>query len=57
MNLRGKLVNENYIPRVLDRRIFEDMHDLGAACIEGFGAYAYQREDGVFVIPIICLAP
>lgn len=35
MNLRGKLVNKNYIPRVLDRRIFEDMHDFGAVCIEG----------------------
>lgn len=35
MNLRGKLVNENYIPRALDRRIFEDMHDFGAVCIEG----------------------
>lgn len=35
MNLRGKLVNENYIPRVLDRRIFEDMHNFGAVCIEG----------------------
>lgn len=35
MDIRGKLVNENYIPRILDRRIFEDMHDFGAVCIEG----------------------
>ena len=35
MDIRGKLVNENYIPRILDRRIFEDIHDFGAVCIEG----------------------
>lgn len=35
MDIRGKLVNENYTQRILDRRIFEDMHDFGAVCIEG----------------------
>lgn len=27
------------------------------ATIEGFGGYAYQREDGVLVVPIAALAP
>ena len=27
------------------------------AVVEGLGQYAYQREDGVLVVPIACLAP
>ena len=27
------------------------------AVVEGLGGFAYQREDGVLVIPIACLAP
>ena len=33
--LRGKLMNQGYRFRILDRLIFEDMEDFGAVCIEG----------------------
>lgn len=31
----GELANKKYKPRVLDKRIYEDMEDFGAVCIEG----------------------
>ncbi len=32
---RGTLVNQGYVPRILDKLISEDVEDFGAVCIEG----------------------
>ena len=32
---RGALVNQGYVPRILDKLISEDVEDFGAVCIEG----------------------
>lgn len=61
--------NQNYLPRIIDQKISEYLQIFGAVCVEdpkgkaptalcvicGLANAAYQRKDGVFVVPITAL--